>query len=88
MIINVQTLSFTDIIECELSGLLNYCEQVCVNNDGTHECACSIGFVLQYNGFLCDGKLVNILYNKIVEQILIFVKWVSHPQSKNYLSIE
>lgn len=45
-----------DIDECMMG---NYgCEDNCVNNDGGFMCSCNLGYILNDDGKICDGKYV------------------------------
>ena len=43
-----------DVDEC--SGNVAVCSQTCTNTDGSFECGCEPGYVLDTNGFTCNGK--------------------------------
>jgi hypothetical protein len=67
-----------DIDECTLS---QPCEQECVNNIGSFECNCSVGFFLEGNGRNCSGSprsgCIRIDTNKCIlpNQMLMNVQW-------------
>ena len=44
----------TDINEC-LTGV-EQCDQNCDNNVGSYACSCDSGFILNGDGYRCDGK--------------------------------
>ena len=46
-----------DINECADEGS-NDCSHRCVNSVGSFHCGCNIGFVLQEDGYTCNGKIV------------------------------
>lgn len=43
-----------DVDEC--SGNVAVCSQTCTNTDGSFECGCEPGYVLDTNGFTCNGE--------------------------------
>ena len=43
-----------DVNECEED--LDGCKQLCANNEGSFQCGCREGYVLDRNGFSCNGK--------------------------------
>ena len=45
-----------DINEC-LSSSLNPCDQICENTVGSFKCKCKPGFMLDYDGKSCTGKI-------------------------------
>ena len=51
-------LIFIDIDECMFSN--GGCDQLCTNSNGSFECSCENGFLLDVNGFICNGE--NIWY--------------------------
>ena len=44
----------TEINECE--RLLDNCQQECMNTDGSFNCSCYDGFLLQDDGRSCKSK--------------------------------
>ena len=70
---------FSDVDECELN--IDGCEQGCVNTDGSFMCNCTDGYVLNEDGFACDGKsscalIIIILCMTILMQTLMSVHWI------------
>lgn len=51
---------FVDIDEC-LTGESD-CQQNCFNSDGSYACGCKHGFVLDVNGWSCNGMYDSFLY--------------------------
>lgn len=47
-------ISFSDINECDASGLCY--NGRCVNTDGSFKCLCNVGFTLSVDGKYCTGK--------------------------------
>ena len=45
-----------DIDECEIGT--DGCEQVCINIPGTFYCNCSEGYLLNDDGFSCEGEII------------------------------
>ena len=58
--------SSSDINECD-DPSKNNCEQTCLNKDGSFECACQRGYVLNDDKQTCSGNLVldALIYKKI-----------------------
>ena len=48
-------LSCSDVDEC-LSSDRGGCEQSCINLQGSYECSCQQGYVLESNGSNCNGE--------------------------------
>ena len=44
-----------DIDECEIGT--DGCEQICINTPGTFYCNCSEGYLLNDDGFSCEGEI-------------------------------
>ena len=44
----------TDFHECEIDN--GGCDQICINTVGDFHCNCSEGFILNDDGFTCDGE--------------------------------
>lgn len=38
-------------------NIIHTCEQNCTNSNGSHQCHCNSGYVLNADGRTCDGKL-------------------------------
>ena len=55
----------TEINECE--RLLDNCQQECMNTDGSFNCSCYDGFLLQDDGRSCQSKQI------VLKLLLIFV---------------
>jgi len=53
--VNILILStgFVDIDECAES---NPCAQICNNTNGSYQCSCNNGFLLDGDGHSCNGK--------------------------------
>ena len=49
----------SDIDECS-SSLLNHCEQICLNTNGTFNCSCDVGYELLPDKVNCK-RMMNIL---------------------------
>ena len=47
---------YIDVDEC--SNNIGYCDQICINDDGSYHCDCMAGFVLSSNGIVCQGKVL------------------------------
>ena len=47
---------FADINECNESN--GGCSHYCINTEGSFECSCSDGYVLDSNGANCSGTIV------------------------------
>lgn len=60
--------SSSDINECD-DPSRNNCEQTCLNKDGSFECACQRGYVLNDDKQTCSGNFVldTLTYKKINE---------------------
>ena len=43
----------SDIAECDEDD--GGCEQICTNTEGSYECSCRNGYVLDGNGLNCSG---------------------------------
>ena len=48
------TLAIANTNECE-EGIDN-CEQLCTDTEGSFVCGCNEGYVLDANGFSCNGR--------------------------------
>ena len=57
--VNVQWifLWFIDIDECTTG--VDECDQNCQNNIGSYECSCDSGYILNDDGFRCNGMNKN-----------------------------
>ena len=44
----------TDVDECAVEE--NGCDQICINTDGSFECACNTGYVLDEDNISCISK--------------------------------
>ena len=44
----------TDIDECTTG--IEQCDQRCENNVGSYTCFCDSGFILNVDGYRCDGE--------------------------------
>ena len=51
-----------DIDECMFSN--GGCDQVCTNSNGSFECSCEKGFLLDVNRFICNGENIWYKYMK------------------------
>ena len=51
-------LLLSDVNECNTTN--GGCEQICTNTVGSFACNCSIGYLLDGNGFNCTGKLAPV----------------------------
>ncbi len=51
----------TDIDECLSSK--GGCAQLCVNNQGSHECDCLLGFALDQDSVNCNGEYFYVIEN-------------------------
>ena len=51
-----------DVDECASSN--GGCEQVCSNRDGSYECSCRDGFLLNSNGMTCRGKTAMLAHSQ------------------------
>ena len=47
-----------DVDECATG--VEECDQNCQNNVGSYECSCNLGFMLNNDGFRCDGIILII----------------------------
>ena len=47
-------LNSIDVDECATA--VDECDQNCQNNVGSYVCSCGLGFILNDNGFHCDGE--------------------------------
>ena len=54
----------SDLDECA-TGVAK-CEQSCTNTLGSHICSCSHGYVLNSDGYHCDGTVVLIITSRMV----------------------
>lgn len=45
---------FADVNECTLGT--STCSQTCTNTDGSFECSCGAGYILEADDIGCDGK--------------------------------
>lgn len=45
-----------DFNECGLDN--GGCDQICINNFGNFYCNCSEGYLINEDGFTCDGEYV------------------------------
>ena len=46
----------SDIAECDEDN--GGCEQICTNTEGSYECSCRNGYVLDGNGHNCSGTYI------------------------------
>ena len=44
-----------DVNECTIDN--GNCSQVCTNAIGSYTCSCRVGYALDINGRICNGKL-------------------------------
>ena len=51
-------LNVPDINECSSNN--GGCAQVCNNTPGSYTCGCNPGYVLDGDGFSCNGKILNL----------------------------
>ena len=58
--INFLNNACTDIDECEEQ--LHSCGHVCVNTNGSYECACKEGYSLRNDGSNCRGIVMKLTY--------------------------
>ncbi len=59
----IKHFSPADIDEC--TEEIDRCEQDCMNTIGSYNCSCGSGFIIDVDGYSCDGK-------KIVYQLAMF----------------
>ena len=45
----------SDIVECDENN--GGCSQICTNTEGSFECSCRNGYVLESDGHNCSGTL-------------------------------
>ena len=46
----------------ECNSVTPVCGQICTNTEGSYECSCNTGYVLNNNGISCDGMyMLNVL---------------------------
>ena len=45
-----------DVNECD-DPVLNTCSQVCINLQGSFQCACNPGYELNADNITCDGEI-------------------------------
>ena len=50
----ITDIKLLDINECDLN--IDGCDQICVNTVGSFLCNCTDGFIVNEDGFSCDGK--------------------------------
>ena len=46
---------FADIDECKAG--IDVCDHICINVNGSYQCACHRGYSLGYDGLICFGLL-------------------------------
>ena len=46
-----------DIMECMMDG--HNCSQICVELEGSFNCACYLGYDLQEGGITCEGMYID-----------------------------
>ena len=51
--VDTNTYTHADVDEC--SGA-NDCQQICINTEGSYECMCEQGFMLDADGIKCNRK--------------------------------
>ena len=56
ILLKLETVSLLspDINECNIAT--NPCKQHCINNDGSFVCECNNGYILDADGFTCNGQ--------------------------------
>lgn len=52
--------TFSDVDECMEGTAM--CEQQCSNTIGSYTCSCGEGFIIDENGYVCDGEIKHCLY--------------------------
>ena len=61
------------------------CEHLCINQLGTYECQCKIGYELHSDGKRCEGKTAFILLNLLsAQQQLKWDRWVATNQRRAF----
>ena len=50
---------YTDIDECTEEQ--NDCDQICINTVGLYNCSCGMGYLLNEDGYQCNGTLKSIV---------------------------
>ena len=48
-----------DIDECLINN--GRCDQICSNTDGSFNCSCNDGYILNDDGLTCDGIIMHII---------------------------
>ena len=52
--------NFLEIDECQ--RLLDNCQQKCINTEGSFNCSCNDGFILQDDKRTCKGKFSKLMH--------------------------
>ena len=47
----------SDVIECDEDN--GSCSQICINTEGSYECSCRNGYVLDSDGHNCSGTYIS-----------------------------
>ena len=59
---------FADINECTLGT--HRCVQTCTNTAGSYTCGCNTGYMLNSNGFTCDGEIFSTVCSHVLTVVL------------------
>jgi uncharacterized protein with NAD-binding domain and iron-sulfur cluster len=49
-----------DDLECDIDN--GGCDQICINTIGNFHCNCSEGYLINDNGFSCDGEKASFIF--------------------------
>ena len=60
----------TDFHECEIDN--GGCDQICINAVGDFHCNCSEGYVLNEDGYTCDGENKMTYVNNYILAVIFF----------------
>ena len=77
MFISVYLITFSDINECH-SEQENNCDQICTNTIGSYNCSCGSGYLLNEDGFQCDGTVtlllfLSFIFSNFIASIIIII---------------
>ena len=74
--INRELIVIIDVNECHTEER-NNCDQICINTIGSYNCSCGTGYLLNEDGYQCDGIYNDIIIIIVINVIIIALSFIT-----------